>query len=89
MTCEINGKRQTLSKLLDATVERRTDKAMLIDLTYSGSDGELRGARLWFPRSQVIESEEGIFVADWLLTKKAEELPLARLCTCRIEVVNQ
>lgn len=89
MTRSYNGRQQTLSKLFQATIERRTDKAVLVELNYSGSDGEIRGAKVWFPISQIVENEGAIYAADWLLAKKAEDLPLASRCQCRIETVRE
>lgn len=87
MSRTYNGRQQSLSQLFQATVARRTDKAVLVNLNWYTSDGELRGANVWFPCSQVVEQDGAIFVADWLLAKKSEELPAAHVAQCFIATV--
>lgn len=75
MTRSYKGRDQKLSQLLDGEIVRETDKAFQIDVTWSGIDGELRGRKLWFPKSQVVVEDGKVFVADWILNQKASEIP--------------
>lgn len=62
-----------LIHLCDATVERETEKAVLLDVSYDSATG-CHGMKTWFPRSTLKIEGNVILVADWFLAKKEREL---------------
>jgi len=61
------------SKLVGATVERETEKAMLLQVEIEFQhkrDSKL----LWFPKSQLKVNEDGIFATAWIMAEKKSQI---------------
>ena len=67
------------SKLVGATIERETEKAVLLNVEIEFQ--HKRSAKsMWFPKSQLKMDESGIYATAWIITEKRaqviDELPL-------------
>lgn len=63
-----------MRKLLDATILKETEKAALVDVTLDSATGQ-RGAKVWFPKSQIrIIPGGSVHVSEWILEQKEREL---------------
>ena len=60
-------------KIVDGAIERETEKAVLIDVTIDTATG-LKGRKVWFPKSHIEITEDGIFAEAWIIEKKNEEI---------------
>ena len=63
----------TFTHLCDASVERETEKAVLLAIGYSHACGH-REIKVWFPKSQVRIDGNMILAAEWLASKKEREI---------------
>jgi predicted transcriptional regulator len=61
------------SKLVGATVERETEKAMLLQVEIEFQ--HKRSAKsLWFPKSQLKIDASGIFATAWIINEKKSQV---------------
>jgi len=56
-----------------ATVERETEKAVMLDVTVDSGVG-LRGRKVWFPKSQIEIVDGKVFATSWIIAKKNEQV---------------
>lgn len=59
--------------LVDATVERETEKAMMVDITFDSQLG-LKGRKMWFPKSQTEVVDGAVMASAWIICQKEQQL---------------
>ena len=61
-------------QLFQPEVIRQTERAVQIEVEIDTAAGR-KGWKVWFPKSHARKAEDGsIFVTDWILNQKHEEL---------------
>lgn len=60
-------------QLCGATVERETEKALLLDVEIDTASGR-KGRKIWFPKSQTKIVDGIVFAKKWIFDKKSEQL---------------
>lgn len=60
--------------LIKADVKRETEKAVMVELPFSLTDGEPRYAKSWLPKSQINLVGDNYEVPCWLIGKKLAEI---------------
>lgn len=63
----------TFIPLPDASIERETEKALLLAVGYSHACGHAE-KKVWFPRSTTRMIDGTVYVAAWMLGKKEKEI---------------
>ena len=62
-----------MTALKGATVAKETEKALNIQININTGQGETKWF-IWAPKSQTRVEGDDIFMADWLLDSKSEEI---------------